>query len=75
MPTSGRITASSSRPILSLLDSVIWLRKGEADTQAALDKIVKELHASGKMIEFAKANRLPSIGYMEEQKAKLSAAQ
>lgn len=56
-------------------DSVIWLRKGEADTQAALDKIVKELHASGKMIEFAKANRLPSIGYMEEQKAKLSAAQ
>ena len=56
-------------------DSVIWLRKGEADTQAALDKIVKELHASGKMIEFAKANRLPSIGYMEEQQKKLSAAQ
>ncbi|RAL96806.1 transporter substrate-binding domain-containing protein [Agrobacterium sp. MS2] len=56
-------------------DSVIWLRKGESDTQAALDKIVKELHASGKMLEFAKANRLPSIGYMEEQQKKLSAAQ
>ncbi len=54
---------------------MIWLRKGEADTQAALDKIVKDLHASGKMLEFAKANRLPSIGYMEEQQKKLSAAQ
>lgn len=54
-------------------DSVIWLRKGESDTQAALDNIVRELHVSGKLIEFAKANRLPSITYLEEQQKKLKA--
>ncbi|MBS1154563.1 MAG: amino acid transporter [Proteobacteria bacterium] len=37
---------------------VIWVRKGEADTQAALDKIVKELHGSGVLIETMKKNRL-----------------
>ncbi|MGO4451504.1 transporter substrate-binding domain-containing protein [Phyllobacterium sp. TAF24] len=52
-------------------DSVIWLRKGEGDTQAALDNIVKSLHVSGKLIEFARTNRLPSIAYLEEQQKKL----
>ncbi|PKU26668.1 amino acid ABC transporter [Telmatospirillum siberiense] len=39
--------------------SVIWLRKGETDTQAALDAIVKEWHRTGWLIETAKKNRLP----------------
>jgi len=56
-------------------DSVIWLRKGESDTQAALDNSVKKLHASGKLLEMAKANRLLNTKYLEEEKTKLSAAQ
>jgi polar amino acid transport system substrate-binding protein len=56
-------------------DSVIWLRKGEIDTQAALDNSVKKLHASGKLLEMAKANRLLNTKYLEEEKTKLSAAQ
>lgn len=55
-------------------DSVIWLRKDQPDTQAALDKIVKELHVSGKMIEFAKANRLLNTSFMEEEQKALAAA-
>ena len=54
-------------------DSVIWLRKGEADTQKALDESVKKLHASGKMLELAKANRLLNTKYLEEENKKLSA--
>ncbi len=56
-------------------DSVIWLRKGESDTQAALDNSVEKLHASGKLLEMAKANRLLNTKYLEEEKTKLSAAQ
>ncbi|WP_313554789.1 transporter substrate-binding domain-containing protein [Agrobacterium cavarae] len=56
-------------------DSVIWLRKGEIDTQEALDNSVKKLHASGKLLEMAKANRLLNTKYLEEEKTKLSAAQ
>uniref|UniRef100_UPI0031013D0F transporter substrate-binding domain-containing protein n=1 Tax=Neorhizobium sp. EC2-8 TaxID=3129230 RepID=UPI0031013D0F len=55
-------------------DSVIWLRKGEKDTQTALDSAVKKLHVSGKLIEFAKANRLQNTAYLEEEKKALSAA-
>ncbi|WP_343315257.1 transporter substrate-binding domain-containing protein [Brucella sp. BE17] len=54
-------------------DSVIWLKKNENDTEAALDKIVRDLHASGKMIEIAKANRLPNLSYLEEEHNKLKA--
>ncbi|MGA1805273.1 transporter substrate-binding domain-containing protein [Rhizobium sp. HT1-10] len=54
-------------------DSVIWLRKGDKDTQQALDKAVKDLHASGKLLEFAKANRLLNTTYLEEQHKTLSA--
>lgn len=39
--------------------SVIWLRKGETDTQAVLDAIVQDWHRSGWLIETAKKNRLP----------------
>lgn len=54
-------------------DSVIWLRKGEADTQKALDESVKKLHASGKLLELAKENRLLNTKYLEEENKKLSA--
>ncbi|TWB53086.1 amino acid ABC transporter substrate-binding protein (PAAT family) [Rhizobium sp. ERR 922] len=54
-------------------DSVIWLRKGEKDTQTALDNAVKKLHASGKLLEFAKSNRLLNTKYLEEQQKAMSA--
>ncbi|MGV1765438.1 transporter substrate-binding domain-containing protein [Agrobacterium rhizogenes] len=52
-------------------DSVIWLRKGETDTSNALDKIIRELHANGKLLEYAKANRLLNTSYLEEEHKKL----
>lgn len=36
--------------------SVIWLRKGEADTQAAIDRIVQDWHRTGWLIEVEKRN-------------------
>jgi len=36
--------------------SVIWLRKGEAETQAVIDKIVQQWHASGWLIAVEKKN-------------------
>jgi polar amino acid transport system substrate-binding protein len=36
--------------------SVIWLRKGEGDTQTAIDKIVQQWHRSGWLIEVEKKN-------------------
>ncbi|NNH41895.1 transporter substrate-binding domain-containing protein [Rhizobium laguerreae] len=55
-------------------DSVIWLRKGEKDTQAALDAGVKKLHISGKLLEFAKANRLLNTEYLQQANKTLSAS-
>ncbi|MBY5460632.1 transporter substrate-binding domain-containing protein [Rhizobium leguminosarum] len=55
-------------------DSVIWLRKGEKDTQAALDAGVKMLHVSGKLLEFARINRLPNTEYLQQQNKVLSAS-
>lgn len=52
-------------------DSVIWLRKGEGDTSAALDKAILELHANGKLLDYAKANRLLNTTYLEEEHKKL----
>ncbi|MDQ0559125.1 polar amino acid transport system substrate-binding protein [Rhizobium mesoamericanum] len=52
-------------------DSVIWLRKGESDTRTALDKVIRELHANGKLLEYAKANRLLNTTYLEEEHKKL----
>lgn len=54
-------------------DSVIWLRKGERDTGAALDAAVRELHASGAMLEMAKANRLVDPTFLEEARRKYAA--
>ena len=52
-------------------DSVIWLRKGETDTSAALDKIIRDLHVNGKLLDYAKANRLLNTAYLEEEKKTL----
>ena len=52
-------------------DSVIWLRKGEGDTSAALDKAILELHANGKLLDYAKANRLLNTTFLEDEHKKL----
>ncbi|OCJ07479.1 amino acid ABC transporter [Rhizobium sp. AC27/96] len=54
-------------------DSVIWLRKGDGDTRDALDKAILELHASGKLLDYAKANRLLNTTFLEEEHKKLEA--
>lgn len=54
-------------------DSVIWLRKGERDTGAALDAAVRDLHASGAMLEMAKANRLVDPAFLEEARRRYAA--
>ncbi|BCH56257.1 transporter substrate-binding domain-containing protein [Agrobacterium vitis] len=54
-------------------DSVIWLRKGEKDTQAALDSAVKKLHVSGKLLDFAKSSRLLNTDYLEQEHKALAA--
>lgn len=55
-------------------DSVIWIRKGEKDVQAALDKAVRELHGSGRLLEIAQRNRLVDASFLEEQKRKFAGA-
>jgi polar amino acid transport system substrate-binding protein len=55
-------------------DSVVWIRKGEKDTAAALDKALRELIASGRLLEIARANRLLNTAFIEEQQKALSAA-
>jgi polar amino acid transport system substrate-binding protein len=54
-------------------DSVVWIRKGEKDTSAALDKALRELITSGKLLEIAKANRLLNTAFIEEQQKRLAA--
>lgn len=48
--------------------SVIWVRKGETDIQAALDKIVRDWYRSGWLIETAKKNKLPTTPLLKLQK-------
>lgn len=45
-------------PELNPAPSVIWTRRGEGDTQARLDPIVKELHRSGWLIDAQTRNRI-----------------
>jgi polar amino acid transport system substrate-binding protein len=54
---------------------VIWVRKGERDTQAALDRIVKQWHGSGWLIQTAKKQHLalPPVIYTLHNKFKSSA--
>lgn len=45
-------------PELNPAPSVIWTRKGESDTQARLDPIVKGWHRSGWLIEHERSNNI-----------------
>ncbi|VVN67942.1 transporter substrate-binding domain-containing protein [Pseudomonas fluorescens] len=57
-------------PELNPAPSVIWTRRGEGDTQARLDPIVKALHRSGWLIEAQTRNRITpaSAALVELQK-------
>jgi len=54
-------------------ESVVWLRKGETDMQAALDTIMKDLHATGWMIETATKNQLPINQFLSDARGKYKA--
>lgn len=58
-------------PELNPAPSVIWTRRGEIDTQARLDPIVKELHRSGWLIEAQTRNRItpasPALVELQKQ--------
>ena len=55
--------------------SVVWTRKGENDTIAAVDKVVQQWHRSGWLIETEKRNRIePPQALLPELQAKLRAA-
>jgi polar amino acid transport system substrate-binding protein len=57
-------------PELNPAPSVIWTRRGESDTQARLDPIVKDLHRSGWLIEAQTRNHITpaSAALVELQK-------
>lgn len=58
-------------PELNPAPSVIWTRRGESDTQARLDPIIKELHRSGWLIEAQSRNRItpasPALVELQKQ--------
>lgn len=58
-------------PELNPAPSVIWTRRGENDTQARLDPIIKELHRSGWLIEAQTRNRItpasPALVELQKQ--------
>lgn len=58
-------------PELNPAPSVIWTRKGESDTQARLDPIIKDLHRSGWLIEAQTRNRItpasPALVELQKQ--------
>ena len=58
-------------PELNPAPSVIWTRRGESDTQARLDPIVKELHRSGWLIEAQTRNHItpasPALVELQKQ--------
>ena len=58
-------------PELNPAPSVIWTRRGESDTQARLDPIIKELHRSGWLIEAQNRNRItpasPALVELQKQ--------
>lgn len=58
------------KPELNPAPSVIWTRRGESDTQARLDPIIKELHRSGWLIEAQTRNQITpaSAALVELQK-------
>jgi polar amino acid transport system substrate-binding protein len=58
-------------PELNPAPSVIWTRKGENDTQARLDPIIKQLHRSGWLIDAQTRNRItpasPALVELQKQ--------
>ena len=50
--------------------SVIWVRKGEADAQAAIDKIVQNWHATGWLIDVEKKNGMTPTPLLYQLKDK-----
>lgn len=58
-------------PELNPAPSVIWTRRGESDTQARLEPIVKELHRSGWLIDAQTRNRIspasPALVELQQQ--------
>lgn len=54
--------------------SVIWVRKGEADTQTALDRIVQNWHRTGWLLEVEKKNGMTPTPLLHELKAKFAKA-
>lgn len=50
--------------------SVIWVRKGEADTQAAIDKVVQNWHATGWLIDVEKKNGMTPTPLLYQLKDK-----
>jgi len=62
-------------PELNPALSVIWVRKGEADTIAAIDKVVQGWHRSGWLIDTEKRLGItPPNPLLPELHAKLKAA-
>lgn len=49
---------------------VIWVRKGEHDASAAIDKVVQQWHRSGWLIETVKKNGLPPSQSLVDLQAK-----
>jgi polar amino acid transport system substrate-binding protein len=55
--------------------SVVWTRKGEADTIAAVDKVVQEWHRSGWLIATEKRLGItPANPYLVELQSQLKTA-
>ena len=52
--------------------SVIWVRKDEADTRAALDRIVQDWHRTGWLIEVEKKNGMTPTPLLHQLKDKFS---
>lgn len=56
------------------LPSVIWTRKGEADIQAALDRVVQDWYRSGWLLDAYKKNRVPVTPEFSKWQAKFASA-
>ena len=53
--------------------SVIWVRKGETDTQNALDRIVQDWHRSGWLLDVERKNGMTPSQAVLDLRAKLKA--
>ncbi|MPS93278.1 transporter substrate-binding domain-containing protein [Comamonas sp.] len=60
-----------SRDQLIPSPTVIWTRKGEADTQSTVDKAVREWHRSGFLLQVARKNGVPDTWIAERHQRAL----